>query len=224
MENLPLYIPLVMGLSTFYCVYFLAKAAPAYSVSILLVAFSWLILHSFLSVNGFYTHTQATPPRFLLAVLPPLLLILLVFATKKGRSLIDQLDMKSLILLHVARIPVEMVLFWLFLYKQVPVIITFEGQNFDVFSGITALVVYYLAYVKQRIGTGILLMWNFICLILLINVVSTAVLSAPFSFQQFGFEQPNVAVLHFPFVWLPACVVPIVLFSHLAMIRRLMNE
>jgi hypothetical protein len=34
--------------------------------------------------------------------------------------------------------------------------------------------------------------------------------------QQLNFDQPNRAVLYFPYVWLPAIVVPIVLFSHLA--------
>jgi len=224
MEHLPFYIALVMGLSTFYCVYFLSRAASQYTTRILLIAVVWLLLQAILAGKGFYADTTAIPPWFLLAVLPPLLLIIASFITKQGRSFIDRLDMKSLVLLNVVRIPVEIVLFWLFIYKQVPEIMTFEGQNFDVFSGITAPVIYYLAFVKQRIGTGIMLMWNFICLMLLINIVATAVLSAPFPFQQFGFEQPNVAVLHFPFIWLPACIVPIVLFSHLVMIRRLMNE
>ena len=39
--------------------------------------------------------------------------------------------------------------------------------------------------------------------------------------QQFGFEQPNVAILHFLFVWLPGVVVPLVLLAHVVAIRRL---
>jgi hypothetical protein len=62
-----------------------------------------------------------------------------------------------------------------------------------------------------------------ICLGLLINIVSNAILSAPFPFQQFAFDQPNIAVLYFPFIWLPCCVVPLVLLSHLAAIRQLSN-
>jgi hypothetical protein len=44
-----------------------------------------------------------------------------------------------------------------------------------------------------------------------------------FPFQQFAFDQPNIAVLYFPFIWLPSCVVPLVLLSHLAAIRQLSN-
>lgn len=100
---------------------------------------------------------------------------------------------------------------------------TFEGRNFDILSGITALVIYYFGFMKRKLNKWVLLFWNFCCLGLLVNIVSIAILSAPFSFQRFGFDQPNIAVLHFPFIWLPCCVVPVVLFSHLAAIRQLIS-
>jgi len=36
-----------------------------------------------------------------------------------------------------------------------------------------------------------------------------------------AFDQPNIAVLYFPFSWLPTYVVPVVLFCHLAALRKL---
>jgi hypothetical protein len=223
MEHLPFYISLVMGLSTFLSVYLLAKASPKYTTRILVVITIWLVLQTLIGARGFYTDTLSMPPKFLLAIGPPLLLIIGLFTTKGGLHFIDSLDLSTLTLLHIVRIPVELVLFWLFLNKKVPEIMTFEGQNFDIFSGITAPLMYYL-FVKERIGTGIMLMWNFLCLMLLVNIVATAVLSAPFPFQQLAFDQPNIAILYFPFNWLPCCIVPIVLFSHLVAIRRLMRE
>jgi hypothetical protein len=50
----------------------------------------------------------------------------------------------------------------------------------------------------------------------LANIVIIAILSAPTPMQKFGFEQPNVGVVYFPFIWLPTIIVPIVLFAHLA--------
>jgi glycerol-3-phosphate acyltransferase PlsY len=58
---------------------------------------------------------------------------------------------------------------------------------------------------------------------LLLNIVVNAVLSLPYPFQQFAFDQPNVAVLYFPFTWLPCFIVVIVLYSHLAAIRKLLK-
>jgi hypothetical protein len=65
--------------------------------------------------------------------------------------------------------------------------------------------------------------WNVICLGLLFNIVINAILSAPFPIQRFAFDQPDVAVLYFPFTWLPCCVVPVVLLSHLAVLRQLLT-
>ncbi len=121
------------------------------------------------------------------------------------------------------RIPVEIVLFWLFQNKAIPELITFEGRNFDIIAGITAAIIAYFGFTKQTINRNILLIWNFICLGLLINIVVNALFSAPSPIQKFAFEQPNIAILNFPFCWLPTFIVPIVLFGHLASIRQLLK-
>jgi hypothetical protein len=41
-------------------------------------------------------------------------------------------------------------------------------------------------------------------------------------FQQFAFEQPNTAMLYAPYNLLPGIIVPVVMFSQLAAIRKLM--
>lgn len=185
---------------------------------------SWLAIQALIGLSDFYTVTDTVPPRFVLMVLPPVLLIIGLFATTKGRAYIDGLDIKVLTVLHTVRIPVEIVLFWLFVHKTVPELMTFEGRNFDILSGLTAPLIFYFGFVKKKLGRKIILIWNFICLGLLANIVVNAVLSAPFPFQKFAFDQPNIAVLYFPFNWLPSFVVPVVLFSHLATIRQLVNK
>ena len=123
--------------------------------------------------------------------------------------------------MHIVRIPVELVLLWLSIYKTVPDLMTFEGRNFDIISGITAPLVYYWGFVKYKMRHTLLIVWNTACLALLFNIVINAILSTPYPFQQFAFDQPNIALFYFPFVWLPCCIVPLVLFSHLVTIRQL---
>jgi hypothetical protein len=137
---------------------------------------------------------------------------------------IDSLDIKTLTLLHTIRIAIEIILFLVFLQKGIPGIMTFEGRNFDIISGLTAPFIYYFGFIKKQLNEKIIAAWNIVCLVLLINIVITAILSAPFAFQKLAFEQPNVAILYFPFVWLPCCIVPIVLFSHLVAIRRFITN
>jgi hypothetical protein len=219
MESIPAYIAAVFVLTTLVTVFIFYKANN--SKATLMILSVWLVLQAFIGLTGFYAVTGNMPPRFMLVVLPPLLSIILLFATKGGRQYIDTLNVKTLTILHIVRIPVELVLLWLFLHKAVPKLMTFEGRNFDITSGITAPLIYYYGFIKRRLSRKFIIAWNMVCLALLINIVVNALLSAPFPFQIFAFDQPNVAVLYFPYVWLPACIVPLVLFAHLAVIRQL---
>ena len=222
MEDLPAYISILFGFTTILTAWLFYKAA-GNSKPVLLIILIWLTVQALIAGSGFYTVTDTLPPRFLLLVLPPLLVIAGLFLSPNGRKFIDGLDLKSLTILHTIRIPVELVLFYLFTYKAVPELMTFEGRNFDILSGITAPVIFYFAFIRKQFDRKVLLIWNVICLGLLVNIVSNAILSAPFPFQQFAFDQPNIAVLYFPFIWLPCCVVPLVLLSHLAAFRQLSN-
>lgn len=224
MENLPAYIGIVFGLTTLLTVYLFALATTQTRL-VLSILFTWLAAQAVISITGFYyRNTLAQPPAFLLATLPNVLAILLLFITKRGRVFIDGMNLKVLTILHVIRIPVELVLLWLCIHKMVPQIMTFEGRNFDILSGISAPIIYYLAFRKEAYNRRLLLVWNIICILLLVNIVGIAIFSAPFAFQRFGLDQPNIAVLYFPYIWLPACVVPVVLLSHIASLRLLLKK
>ncbi|HRI23815.1 MAG TPA: hypothetical protein PLZ45_04020 [Ferruginibacter sp.] len=219
--GLPMYLNILFIGTTLLSVFIFYKAASRSNTTLLLL-FAWLGIQATVAYTGFYKITTGFPPRFALLAAPALLFIILLFVTGKGKKYLDGLDAKTLTLLHVVRIPVELCLYGLFLNKAVPEVMTFAGRNFDILAGITAPVIYYSGYVTNRIGKTGLVAWNIACLCLLFNIVITAVLSAPTSFQQFGFDQPNTAILYFPFVWLPCCVVPLVLLAHLACLRKLL--
>jgi hypothetical protein len=220
--GLPQYIAIVFSLTTLITIWFLFKAGVRTKIAILLII-CWLLLQAVLAWKGFYQVADTMPPRFMLTVVPPLLLIVVLFATKKGRIAVDGLNSEWLTWLHMVRVPVEFVLLWLFLEKQVPQIMTFEGRNFDIISGLTAPLVAWFGYRKGKMKRGLIIAWNILCIGLLVNIVVIAILSAPFAFQKFAFDQPNKAVFFFPFVWLPAFVVPAVLFAHLQSLRKLMK-
>jgi len=230
MENLPSYVSIAFVLTTFLTVGFLFYAVrqtvsdtTAAKIILALVPL-WLVFQAALASSGFYLSVDAFPPRLpFFAVIPAIVLIILLFIFAR-KNLISWLPLKTLTLLHVIRIPVELVLLWLFQNGQVPQLMTFEGRNFDVLSGLTAPIIAWLAFRNGKTNRPLLIIWNSFALLLLINIVVNAVLSIPSPFQQLAFEQPNRAVLYFPFVWLPAVVVPIVLFSHLASFQQLFSN
>lgn len=198
--GIPLYLTLIFAATTLLTIAFLFRASHR-SKKTLLLLLGWIALQSGISFNGFYLYEMSLPPRFALLIGPPLLFILILFTTKKGRVFIDGLDARSLTLLHVVRVPVEIVLLGLYLNGLVPELMTFEGRNFDIVSGLTAPIMAWWGF-RKGIKKTALLVWNFICLGLLFNIVIHAILSAPSPFQQLAFDQPNIGVFLFPFVWL----------------------
>jgi hypothetical protein len=181
----------------------------------------WTILHSALGYAGFYEDSMTIPPKIVaFGVFPNLVIILLVFITKKGKAFIDQINLKTLTYFHTIRIPVEIVLFLLVHQAALSTYMSFEGTNFDIISGLTAAPVAYFAF-KKTPSKPLLFWWNLICLLLLLNVVVTAVFAFPTPFQKLALDQPNIAILHFPFNLLPTLIVPMVLFAHFAALRRI---
>ena len=227
LPGLPFYIPSVFNITVVATVLYAVKTAKqtgVVSVKRLSLAIgSWLVLQAGLTLLDFYdSPVESTPPKLVLfGGIPLTVALITIFFSKKGRMFIDNLPQEKLILLHIIRVPVEVVLYWLCLNMAVPEIMTFSGLNFDIIAGLTAPFVYY-GYIKKKLNRTVVLVWNVVSLCLLVNVVVLAILSAPSPFQQFGFDQPNVAILNFPFSWLPTFIVPVVLFSHLASIRKLL--
>ena len=216
MENVPFYVYATFLATLLLTIYLFNRATPR-GVRFLVVAGLWLLLQSAFSTLGLYHFTGSSAPKTPLLLVPPLVAILVLFSTAAGRRWIDSLSPRRLTLLHVVRIPVELVLFWLFLYKTVPQSMTFEGRNFDIVSGLTAPIVYYFGYVNKRLSRTVLLTWNLVCLGLLINIAFIAISAVPRA-TGIAIAQPNIAALHFPFLFLPAVIVPLVLFAHLVVI------
>lgn len=221
-ERLPDWINLLFLLSvggTIWVFYY----ANGKRLSILLGLLAWSIVQSILALSGFYQNTDAFPPRFFLILLPTTVLMLAGFLPKYREALLKDRNRTLSTFLHTVRIPVEIVLFYLFIYKMIPELMTFEGRNFDILAGLTAPFMGLLV-LRKRAGNSLLLAWNFLSLALVCFILLNGILSSELPIQQFGFEQPNRAVLYFPFVLLPVLIVPIVMYTHFTDIILLLRE
>lgn len=226
-EDLPGYVPITFILTTFLTVGFFLYAVrqsvfetvPA-KIVVAAIAF-WLIFQAVMAIGGFYQVTGIFPPRiFLFGVLPTLIFIAIYFIFFR-RNFIERLPLRTLTLLSIIRIPVEIVLIWLFEGRLIPAAMTFEGRNFDILSGVSAPLIAWLAFRGSKVNRPLLIVWNVLALGLLFNIVITAFLAFPTPMQRIAFDQPNIAITYFPFNWLPAIVVPIVLFTHLISLWKL---
>ncbi len=213
MLTLPFYIPLAFCTAIVLALYLFYRASGR-SRTFLLLALAWITLQSFLSASGFYA-APGKPLRFPLLLMPPVILGLIYSYTSKGRKFFAALDIRLLTLVQLIRLLVEPVLYWLALYHLVPTVMTFEGKNFDILTGLTVPFIYYFGFVKRTWPNWVMLIWNWMGIALLTVVVSIGVFSAlqaPFAIQQF------------PWALLPGFLVPIAFFAHVASIRLLAAE
>jgi hypothetical protein len=189
-------------------------AANGRPTSKLLILLGWSAILCVLAFNDFFTDTTSFPPHFALAMVPAILTIVIALLPKNRKRTEAKRNRALGTMMHIIRVPMEIVLYFLFVCGTIPELMTFAGRNFDIIAGLTAPLIAYVI-LKGKIGRITLLAWNIACLILIVSVLLNGLLSAEFPFQQFAFDQPNRAVMYFPYILLPGIVVPLVVYSHL---------
>jgi hypothetical protein len=178
----------------------------------------WATVVSIGSLSGFTGNFNLFPVNAMPMLLIPLITTLILLFTADMKTLATHLNLKALTQLQVFRVLVEIVLWLLFLQNLLPVQMTFEGRNFDILAGITAIIAasYFLNNKAWMIA------WNIFGLLLLINIVVIALLSMPTPFRVFDNEPANVIVTQFPYVFLPTFLVPLAYLLHFISLKKLL--
>jgi len=213
-----LYVLLLIGIHRGF------RNDPRQKKAVLLVGIGvalWLGLLALLAEMNFFA--TWTPPR-----IPPFLIIpfaAMIWWSRKPsfKKVVSNIPPSALVYAQSFRIYVEIVLWLLLVESVLPVQMTFEGYNFDVLVGITALVMGYLVQ-KKLVSNRVLLWWNIGGIILVSTIVTIAILSFPGATRLFMNEPANTVVSYMPFIWLPAFVVPMAYFLHLASIVQLQQD
>ena len=180
----------------------------------------WLGLTAWLAWSGWVGGWDARPPHFIVLMLPTALATVALAFSPFGARLAERIGWAGLLGYQVFRLPVEIVLDALGRAGIAPPQMSFHGWNFDVLTGLSAPFVAWLA-ARDRLGAGAILGWNVVCLALLANVVTIAILSTPTPLRVFMNEPANTFVASWPWVWLPTFLVPAALFGHLLAFRKL---
>jgi hypothetical protein len=180
----------------------------------------WLAVSAGAAQSGILSDFGRFPPPMLVLAGLAALLALGLALSQIGKRLVLGISLAALIGFQAFRLLVEIMLAQLFHAGALPVQMTFEGRNFDIISGLSAIAVAWLAY-RRRLPNWALLLWNLAGLALLINIVVISVLSMPLPVRAFFNEPANVIVTTWPFVWLPVFLVQAALFGHLLVFRSL---
>lgn len=160
---------------------------------------------------------------FLLFPLAWLGLALAVALSPLGARLAARLPLAALVGFQAFRLPLELVLHGWYEQGVLPVQMTYRGHNFDIVTGVLAVVVSIGSW-RGLLPRAAAWAFNLIGLGLLAAVVRIAVLSSPVPFRRYLNEPAVLLAFHAPYVWIiPICVAG-ALLGHVVTFRALLRR
>lgn len=189
---------------------------------ILLGILFWLAFLGVLAHLGFFQNFEVLPPRiFVWAVFPTIVLMVILWRSKNFTTILLHIPLSWLVYFQAFRIIVEIILWMGLKAGFVPFQMTFEGWNYDIIVGITAITGGMVFFKKNRIRRFEAIIWNVFGILLLLNIVAIAAMSTPSPLRVFPNEPANTFIAFVPFIWLPGFVVPVALAFHLFSLKQL---
>jgi hypothetical protein len=174
------------------------------------------------ALSGILADTTRRPPPMALVLAACVVTTVFAARSSLGARIANGLPLWALVGVQSFRLPLELVMHRAARAGVMPVEMSFEGYNFDIVTGVTALVLAVALYVGH-VPRAVVVAWNVLGSVLLAVIVTVAVAAMPFV-HAFGPEHVNRWVLYFPYVWLASVLVQAALFGHIVIFRRLASE
>ena len=184
---------------------------------------AWLTITSVIAFRGTLLDFSATPPKMMVVLIPPTLAVIYMSNSLRVNNILKVVPAGWLIYVQTFRILVEVFLWLMYKNGSIPVLMSVEGLNYDVLTGLSAPIIAYYSFSDKKWPKIVPLLWNFAGLLLLANIVVISFLSAPTPFRQFFNEPANTIPAYFPFVWLPAFIVPFAFLIHILSIKQIIR-
>jgi hypothetical protein len=215
----------VVGLAFLGCVAHAYRGAGRRVLVLSAVAYSAILALSYgLAASGALTALAGQPLAFgylvgansfaLLAALSPF-----------GRRLAAATPYWALALVHGFRLPLELVLHRWWQEGVLPVQMTYVGDNWDIVTGVLALI---CGLLLRRASTAasrwLAAAFSVVGLGLLVRVMSIAARSLPGPMRGYPEDPAVLLAFHAPYTWIvPGCV-SAALFFHVVLIRKLLSK
>lgn len=197
-----------------------AKYAATISRRTIAFFIAWTI-YLFIAVEaGAFKELKSPPSIVLFAILPAFAVIVIVNIARDTRFLFHHTPVVWILYLQGFRVLVELLIHGVYRKGLGPVEATFEGYNFDIVAGATAVLMAW-AYARKKVSNKMVIAWNILGLLLLVNIVTifnTMILKP----QLWGYAEtpihPDFATM--PYLLIAGVFMPIAVFLHVLCIRR----
>lgn len=140
-----------------------------------------------------------------------------------GKRLAVATPLVALIGLQGFRLPLELLMHRAAELGIMPKQLSYSGYNFDIFSGLGAIILYIAATMGMRLPRALLWAWNIWGMLCLGAIAIIAVTTSPMV-RAFGDApgQLNTWVLYMPYVWVPVVLVTAAIAGHVLISRKLL--
>ncbi len=189
----------VLGTAAFAAIYLLVTVLPA--------------------AMGAFQPNQS-PPLVVPFLIVCLLVSVVLSMSRVGARVANHIPIYALVGFQAFRLPLELILHAWYNQGVLPVQMTFSGHNFDIVTGILALVLGGWAYFRS-VPKALIFGFNLIGSVLLLIVIAIAVTSTPVPIRQYWNEPAVLLAFHAPYVWIVPVCVGGALFGHIVLFRRL---
>ena len=187
----------------------------------LMKALAWVATVSAASFSGAMNPAMRPPVVFVVMLAAILTLGIVIARSETGRRF-ARLPLAWLVGFQAFRLPLELAMHRAHTEGLMPIQMSYSGQNFDIVTGATALVLGVVMAVRE-VPRWVVQAWNVLGLVLLANILGVAMLSTPV-FAYFGPDRLNVFVMRMPYTLLPAVMVLAAWAGHLIVFRALRQE
>lgn len=183
---------------------------------------SWLALQFFIWKTDFY-YDLSLPPRIpLFMVLPVFLFIIIFLLRNRHHKILMAIPIALPIAVQSFRAIIEVLFYFTFINEILPVQVTFEGANYDVLIGLSAIAMAFYAN-HAKASKKVLLTWNIIGI--LVVLFAAFIFISSFYFPSiWGNTGIPSEFNQFPYLLLPTFLMPFAVFLHVLSIVQLTHK
>ncbi len=140
-----------------------------------------------------------------------------------SRKLARELSYTTLLCLQIFRLPLELLMLRAALLGIMPVEFSMLGYNYDVLTGLGALLLTIASALRGTLPKPLLWAWNLLGIACLVVIAALALLTSP-RLHAFGTEAAhiNTWVQFFPYALLPIVLVSLAVLGHVLMTHKLL--
>jgi hypothetical protein len=188
------------------------------------VIVGWFALAIVLARAGVWETTSddaLRPPNIAFAIAVPTILGSLLVRSQTFMGWIGRVPLHVLVGVQLYRV---LGVLFLVAYAQgdMPAEFALPAGIGDVLVGLAAVIVAVVLLKRgERRARPLVLTWCAFGILDLVVAVATGFLSAPSPVQQIAFDDPNAAIVSYPFVLIPTFLVPVSIMLHVYVIARL---